>query len=117
MKPDKVDRRIVTAFILVLWVATAWLLYPLVVLDRVDISNVKSYLYRSALGLTMLIVFFGKALFDLIYPWVVGRKLPLRDAVLLTLYLLALTGGVLFMVVRMTLLLMKSRQAGGGFIF
>lgn len=117
MKPDKVDRRIVTAFILVLWVATAWLLYPLVVLDRVDISNVKSYLYRSALGLTMLIVFFGKALFDLIYPWVVGRKLPLRDAVLLTLYLLALTGGVIFMVVRMTLLLMKSRQAGGGVIF
>lgn len=117
MKPDKVDRRIVTAFILVLWVATAWLLYPLVVLDRVDISNVKSYLYRSALGLTMLIVFFGKALFDLIYPWVVGRKLPLRDAVLLTLYLLALTGGVIFMIIRMTLLLMKSRQAGGGFIF
>jgi hypothetical protein len=117
LKPDKVDRRIVTAFILVLWVATAWLLYPLVVLDRVDISNVKSYLYRSALGLTMLIVFFGKALFDLIYPWVVGRKLPLRDAVLLTLYLLALTGGVIFMVVRMTLLLMTSRQAGGGVIF
>jgi hypothetical protein len=117
LKPDKVDRRIVTAFILVLWVATAWLLYPLVVLDRVDISNVKSYLYRSALGLTMLIVFFGKALFDLIYPWVVGRKLPVRDAVLLTLYLLALTGGVIFMIIRMTLLLMKSRQAGGGFIF
>lgn len=117
MKPDKVDRRIVTGFILVLWLATAWLLYPLVVLDRVDMSNVKSYLYRSALGLTMLIVFFGKALFDLIYPWVVGRKLPVRDAVLLTLYLLALTGGIIFMVVRMTLLLMQSRQSGGGFIF
>lgn len=117
MKPDKVDRRIVTGFILVLWLAMAWLLYPLVVLDRVDVSNVKSYLYRSALGLTMLIVFFGKALFDLIYPWVVGRKLPVRDAVLLTLYLLALTGGVIFLVIRMTLLLMKSRQSGGGFIF
>ncbi len=117
MKPDKIDRRIVTGFVVVLWLATAWLLYPLVVLDKVDMSNAKPILYRSALGLTMLIVFFGKAIFDLIYPWVVGRKLPVRDSFFLTLYLLALTGGVIFMAIRMVLLLIKSRQQGGGFLF
>jgi hypothetical protein len=117
LKPDRIDRRIVTGFVLILWLATAWLLYPLVVLDKVDMSTIKPTLYRSALGLTLLIVFFGKALFDLIYPWVVGRKLPVRDSILLTLYLLALTGGVIFMAIRMTLLLLKSRQQGGGFLF
>jgi len=50
MKPDKVDKRIVLAFTLLLWVVTAWLLYPLVALDRVDMSNIKLYLYRSVLG-------------------------------------------------------------------
>jgi hypothetical protein len=117
MKPDKVDRRIVTAFVLILWAAAAWLLYPLVVLDRVDPSNVKTFLYRSALGLTLLIVFFGKTLFDLIYPWVVGRKIPARDAALLTAYLLALTFGIVFMIVRLVLVYLKSHQAGGGVIF
>jgi hypothetical protein len=117
LKPDKVDRKIVTAFILILWLATAWLLYPLVVLDRVDTSNVKSFLYRSALGLTLLIVFFGKALFDLIYPWVVGRKLPIRDSAFLIVYLMALTFGIIFMVIRLVLFYLKSRQSGGGFIF
>jgi hypothetical protein len=95
----------------------AWLLYPLVSLDRIDMSNVKSHLYRSALGLTMLIIFFGKTLFDIVYPWVVGRKIPVVNAVLLTLYLFALTGGIIFLVLRLVLLLMKNRQQGGGVIF
>jgi hypothetical protein len=116
MKPDRVDRRIVLGFTLILWVVTAWLLYPLVTLDRVDMSNVKSYLYRSALGLTILIIFFGKTLFDLVYPWVVGRRLPVANAVFLTIYMLGLAGGIIFLVLRLVVLLMKSRQ-GGGLIF
>jgi hypothetical protein len=117
LKPDKVDKRIVLGFTLILWLVTAWLLYPLVSLDRVDMSNVKSYLYRSALGLTMLIIFFGKTLFDIVYPWVVGRKIPVMNSVLLTFYVLALTGGIIFLVLRLVVLLMKNRQQGGGVIF
>jgi hypothetical protein len=115
MKPDKVDRRIVLAFTLFLWVVTAWLLYPLISLDRVDMSNIKPYLYRSALGLTLLIIFFGKTLFDLVYPWVVGRKLPVLNAVLLSVYLTALSLGIIFLVIRLAFLLMSNRQ--GGVIF
>jgi hypothetical protein len=115
MEPDKVDRRIVLAFTLFLWIVTAWLLYPLVTLDRVDMSNIKQYLYRSALGLTLLIIFFGKTLFDLVYPWVVGRKLPVLNAVLLSVYLTALSLGIIFLVIRLAFLLMSNRQ--GGVIF
>jgi hypothetical protein len=117
LKPDKVDRKLILAFTLILWLFAAWLLYPLISLDKVDMSNVKQYLYRSALGLTLLIIFFGKTLFDLIYPWVVGRKLPILNSVFLTLYALALSGGIIFLLLRLAILLMKSRQQSGGVIF
>jgi hypothetical protein len=109
------DRGWVIALTLALWALAAWLLYPLVNLDRVDMSNVKPYLYRSALGLTLLIIFFGKTLFDLIYPWVYAKKLPRLNAALLTLYTMALGGGIIFMIIRMAALAMKSRR--GGFLF
>ena len=109
------DRGGTLALTLVLWILAAWLLYPLVNLDRADMSNVKPYLYRSALGLTLLIVFFGKTLFDLIYPWVYSKKLPRLNAVLLALYAVALGGGIIFMIIRMAALAMRSRR--GGFLF
>jgi hypothetical protein len=99
----------------VLWILAAWLLFPLVNLDRVDMSNVKQTLYRSALGITILIIFFGKTLFDLIDPWVSSRKLPRWNAVLLILYMAALSGGIVFMVLRLAVVAAKSR--GGGFPF
>ncbi len=109
------DRGWFIALTLALWVLAAWLLYPLINLDQVDMSNVKPYLYRSALGLTLLIIFFGKTLFDLVYPWIYSQKLPRLNAVLLTLYTAALGGGIIFMIIRMAALAMKSRR--GGFLF
>jgi hypothetical protein len=109
------DRGWVIALTLAFWALAAWLLYPLINLDRVDMSNVKPYLYRSVLGLTILIIFFGKTLFDLIYPWVYSKKLPRLNAALLTLYTAALGGGIIFMIIRMATLAMKNR--GGGFPF
>jgi len=103
------------ALILALWALAAWLLYPLVNLDRVDMSNVKPYLYRSALGITLMIIFFGKTLFDLVYPWVHGKKLPRLNAALLILYAGALGAGLIVMIIRMAALAMRSR--GGGFLF
>jgi len=98
-----------------LWILAAWLLYPLVHLDRIDMSNVKSTIYRSALGLTLLIIFFGKTLLDLIFPWVHSRKLPVLNTALLSLYALALSGGILFAVLRMVTVYLKSRKQG--FVF
>jgi len=115
MAIKKPDRGWEIAVTLGLWVLAAWLLFPLVNLDQVDMSNVKPYLYRSALGLTLMIIFFGKTLFDLIYPWVYSKKLPRLNAALLTLYALALGGGIIFMIIRMAALAMNNRR--GGFLF
>jgi len=109
------DRGWVVVLTLAFWALAAWLLYPLVNLDRIDMSNVKPYFYRSALGLTLLIIFFGKTLFDLIYPWVYSKKLPRLNAALLTLYAAALGGGIVFMIVRMAALAMKNRSGGSLF--
>jgi len=109
------DRGWVIVLTLAFWALAAWLLYPLVNLDRIDMSNVKTYLYRSALGLTLLIIFFGKTLFDLIYPWVYSKKLPRLNAALLILYAIGLSGGIVFMILRMAALAMKNRI--GGFLF
>jgi uncharacterized membrane protein YhdT len=98
---------------IMLWILAAWLVYPLVNLDTVDMSNVIGYLYRSALGLTLLVIFLGKTLFDIIFPWVHDRKLPALNALLLTLYALALTGGIIFMVLRIAMLYMRSRTQPG----
>lgn len=115
MPKKALDRGWVIALTLAFWALAAWLLYPLINLDRVDMSNVKPYLYRSALGLTLLIIFFGKTLFDLIYPWVYSKKLPRLNAALLTLYAAALGSGIIFMILRMATLAMKDRS--GGFPF
>ena len=109
------DRGWVIALTLAFWALAAWLLFPLVNLDQVDMSNVKPYLYRSALGLTLMIIFFGKTLFDLIYPWVYSKKLPRLNAALLILYAIGLSGGIVFMILRMAMLAMKDRS--GGFLF
>jgi hypothetical protein len=109
------NRGWIIALTLVLWALVAWLLYPLINLDQVDMSNVKATLYRSALGLTLLIIFFGKTLFDLIYPWVYSKKLPRLNAALLILYAIGLSGGIVFMILRMAMLAMKNRS--GGFPF
>lgn len=115
MITKKSDKSLAVLVTIVLWILAAWLLYPLVQLDRVDMSNVKSYIYRSALGLTLLIIFFGKTVLDLIFPWVHSKKLPLLNTILLTLYALALSGGIIFTIVRIITVYFKNQKKG--FVF
>jgi uncharacterized membrane protein YhdT len=100
------------ALAVALWLLAAWLLYPLANLDKVDMSNVLAYLYRSAIGLTLLVIMFGKTLFDLIFPWIHDRRMPRLNAILLTVYALALSGGIIFVVLRVAMLYAKSRPSG-----
>ena len=97
---------------LILWIVTAWLLYPLIILDSVDMENAKEYFYRSAAGITIMIIFFGKTITDLLFPQVSFKKMPLFDTVLLATYSIFLAGGIIFMFVRMVLLYLKSRKSG-----
>ena len=61
---------IVFVLVIILWIVTAWLLYPLIALDSVDMGNAKEYLYRSAIGITIMLIFFGKSIIDLFFPHV-----------------------------------------------
>jgi uncharacterized membrane protein YhdT len=108
-------KRLSLGFVLILWIATAWLLYPLVTADTADMGNVKEYICRSALGITLMVILFGKTLIDLIFPLVSSQKMPLLNTIFLTIYSLALGGGIIYMIAKMISLYLKSQQAG--FIF
>lgn len=100
---------------LILWILAAWLLYPLINLDTVDMENAKEYLYRTAFGIALMVIFFGKTILDLLFPQVTMRKMPLMNTIFLTLYAFLLAGGIIFMALRIIMLYLKSRE--GGFLF
>ncbi|MFQ6083003.1 MAG: hypothetical protein ACE5WD_06560 [Candidatus Aminicenantia bacterium] len=105
-------KEIVVGFVLILWIVIAWLLYPLINLDSVDMKNAKEYLYRSVIGITIMLIFFGKTIIDLLFPQVSFKRMPLLSTIFLTIYSIALAGGIIFMVVRMIVLYLKSRRTG-----
>jgi len=115
MRSGKSDRDVGIGLTIVIWLVTAWLLYPLIVLETVDITNVKSYLYRSAFGITVMIIFFGKTIFDLFFPQARRGNRSLINTIMLSLYGIGLAGGILLMTARIVVLYLKSRKTG--FIF
>ena len=102
-------------FTIILWIATAWLLYPLIVLDTINIQNAKAYLYRSSGGIVIMIIILGKTIFDLLFPQEISQKKSWAYMVFLTLYSLAITGGVIFMVARMVLVYLKKNSTNFNF--
>jgi len=98
-----------------LWIAAAWLLYPLTILDSTDITRAKEYLYRSASGITLMVIFYGKTLIDLIYPHVSSRPIALLNTLFLYVYAIVLTAGIIFIMTRIIVLYGRSRRTG--FVF
>jgi len=99
-------------FILMVWIVTAWLLYPLITLDSVDIKNAKVYLYRSAMGIAIMLILFGKTIFDLLFPQYISNKMSLLNTLFLTVYCVALACGIMFLVSRMIVLYLKRGDTG-----
>ncbi len=95
-------------FILLLWLMAAWLFYPLFTLNAVQIANAKTYLYRSAIGIAIMLILFGKTIFDLLFPQSVSEARSLLNTVFLALYTLVIAGGIIFMVSRMIVLYIRS---------
>lgn len=103
-------------FVLILWIVTAWLLYPLIALDSVNLISAKEYLYRSAAGITLMIILLGKTICDLLFPLEISRKKSIFYLAFLTLYSIAILGGVIFMISRMMLVYyLKSNESGLSF--
>ena len=111
-KSMKFKKEIAFGLVIILWIIAAWLLYPLIILDSVDMENAKEYLYRSAIGITIMIIFFGKTILDLFFPEVTFKTMPLLNTIFLTIYSIVLAGGIIFMITRMIILLMRSSKSG-----
>lgn len=101
--------------ILIFWLIIAWLLYPLVVLDSVNLINAKTYLYRSAAGIAIMLMLLGKTVTDLLFPLEISRKKSVIYTVFLTLYSMAIVGGVIFMISRMILVYLQKSDTGSPF--
>jgi hypothetical protein len=101
----------IASFVLV-WAFTAWLIYPLIFLDTVTLHNATSYFYRSALGIIIMIILFGKTLFDLFFPLDTSRKRATLHVIFLTAYALVMAGGIILMLMRILLLYLKSDSEG-----
>jgi hypothetical protein len=103
------------AFMVLVWGVTVWLIYPLIFLKDPKLQDATKYFYRSALGITMLIILYGKTLFDLFFPLDTSRGRTVAQVAFLALYALGLTGGIIFVLFRIFALFIKGGDAGADF--
>jgi hypothetical protein len=103
------------AIMVLVWGITVWLIFPLVFLKDPSLKDATKYFYRSALGITMLIILYGKTLFDLFFPLDTSRGKTAAQVVFLTLYALGMTGGIIFVLFRIFALYIKGGNAGVNF--
>ncbi len=93
-------QKIINAVALVIvWAATAWLLYPLI-FRLITPYTAKEYFYRSAVGIILMIIMFGKTVFDLLLPQELTRKKSALNVAILTVYTIVMAGGIIFMLIR-----------------
>jgi len=93
---------------MLLWLIAAWLFYPLFTLNAVKMANAKAYLYRSAIGIAIMLILLGKTIFDLLFPQSVSEAKSILNTIFLALYSLVIAGGIIFMVSRMIVLYIRS---------
>jgi hypothetical protein len=98
------------AFIVLIWVCIVWMLYPLITLDSISMINAKQYLYRSAIGIGLMIILFGKTVFDLLFPQATNRRAPVANSIFLILYSFLMAGGIIFMVSRLIVLFIRTQS-------
>jgi hypothetical protein len=100
-------------FFIVMWVVTAWLVLPLITLDKVELRDSMQYFYRAAGGVVIMIILFGKTVTDLLFSQDLSRGKSALYMTFLTVYSLALAGGIIFMAVRILLLYMSTTSSTG----
>jgi hypothetical protein len=106
------DKTIKFGLLLILWIFIAWLLYPLITLDSVNMQNAEEYFYRTAIGIVVLIILFGKTMFDLLYPQFGNARKSALNIVFLVLYAFAIASGVIFMIARLVSVYMSNQDFG-----
>ncbi len=93
------------------WIVIAWLIYPLFVWDRIEMTSAKEYVYRSAIAIALMIILFGKTVFDLLFPQFTSRKTSVFNTVFLTVYSMVIAIGIILMVSRVITLTVRNRES------
>jgi hypothetical protein len=99
----------VLIFILV-WTVVAWLVYPLLTLDKVELRKATEYFYRSAGGIILMIILFGKTLFDLLFPQDLSPRKSYMYVAFLAVYSIGLAAGIIFMCLRILLVYINANS-------
>jgi hypothetical protein len=108
--PQYITRMRIVIFISV-WLFTAWLLMPLITLEKVELRSSLEYFYRASAGVVIMIILFGKTVTDLLFSQDLSRKKSVLYVTFLTLYSLFLAGGIIFMAVRILLVFLNTSPA------
>ena len=98
--------------ILALWIFTAWLFYPLFTLDAIQMADAKLYLFRAAIGIAIMLILFGKTVFDLFFPQSLSESRSILNTFFLAIYSFVIAGGIIYMVSRMIVLYIRSIDTG-----
>ena len=96
---------------IVFWALTAWLLLPMIMLDKVELRSSMEYFYRAAGGVVLMIILFGKTVTDLLFSQDLSRRKSFLYISFLTVYSLALAGGIIFMAIRILLLYLNANSS------
>jgi hypothetical protein len=96
---------------IVLMAVTAWLVLPMITLNKVELRSSMEYFYRAAGGVVIMIILFGKTVTDLLFSQDLTRRQSSIYMVLLTLYSIALAGGIIFMAIRILLLYLNANSS------
>jgi hypothetical protein len=103
--------RKVAVFVFI-WAVTAWLIFPLLFMKTAVLQEASKYFFRSALGIILLIILFGKTVTDLFFPLDTSRRKSFFHFVFLTAYALVMAGGIILILFRILALYLKSGSAG-----
>ena len=103
------------AVFVAVWGVTAWLVLPLLLMRTATLEEASRYFYRSALGIILLVILFGKTVTDLFFPLDTSRKKSLVHVLFLTVYALVMAGGIILILFRILALYLKSGSGGQAF--
>ena len=98
--------------VLAIWSLTVWLFFPLFIMDAIQIANDKLYLFRAALGIAIMLIMFGKTIFDLFFPQSTSNVRTALNTIFLAVYSFIIAGGIIFMVARLIILYIRSIGSG-----
>lgn len=100
----------ISLFVIV-WAFTIWLLYPILATSSLESWDTKTFFYRTVIGIAIMLIFFGKTIFDLFFPLDSSKKESLLQTIFLTLYGLIVVTGILYIAGRLVVLYFNSSNA------